>query len=99
MFLTDKIEAQKRLIVSRDEAIQHLQSLKNIEGGQDEGSAILMEQLSAMQEKIHKFAEDDDRNKRKIKGLEKDLQNKDELLAKKEEVCVCRKVQYIFWIL
>ena len=76
--------------------IQHLQSLKNIEGGSDETTAVLQEQLIAMQEKIHKFAEDSDRNKRKIKSLEKDLQDKEELLAKKEEVRFTENLCYSF---
>lgn len=44
--LMDKMEAQKRLISSRDEVIELLQSMKDIQGGSDEMVSVLREQVS-----------------------------------------------------
>ena len=86
--LMDKLEAQRRLISSRDEVIEQLKQMKDLSGGNDEIVSVLQEQLTAMSGKIEQLVDKEAVAKQQVKELQHKLEQANNLLAAKEKVCV-----------
>lgn len=84
--LMDRLDAQKRLIDSRDQVIDQLKAMKNLDSGADELVSTLREQLEAMSSKLEQSVDETEKAKNEVRVLKKELEEKSELIASAEKV-------------
>ena len=84
--LMDRLDAQKRLIDSRDQVIDQLKAMKNLDSGADELVSTLREQLEAMSGKLEQSVDETEKTKNEVRALKKELEEKSELIASAEKV-------------
>ena len=91
--LTDKVEAQERLLLNREEVIKQLKGMKDIQGSADAALFELHEQLATMNSRVKELTNDCDRKQKQIYSLERQLVDKDDLLAFKQKAIDILKME------
>ena len=91
--LTDKVEAQERLLLNREEVIKQLKGMKDIQGSADAAMFELHEQLAVMTSKITQLTEDCEKKQKQVYSLERQLVDKDDLLAFKQKAVDILKLE------
>lgn len=91
--LTDKVEAQERLLLNREEVIKQLKGMKDIQGSADAAVFELHEQLAVMNSKITRLTEDCEKKQKQVYSLERQLVDKDDLLAFKQKAVDILKLE------